>query len=303
MSYQARKFKTFVNLLEQNTLQEGANYSVLEGFGTYKASAPKPRQPGIDLAAIWIIGQGRKICHVGDQPFDFSSGKMVVMLYPLAVESEVVDAGREKPLLLAAVIVDMRRIADVLLRIDRIDGAAAKPVKTDPSSVFELPLSDKVLDPFIRLLELNAYPMDMEMLGDTLIDEIYYRLLTGERGGELRYLLQQRGEIQRISRAVEYIHNNVDKPVSVQALAEMVHMSRTSFYDNFKDVMHLSPLQYAKSVKLHRAQTLIQEGKNAGEAAYQVGYNSPAQFSREYKRHFGYPPSATQFASTSIAIS
>ena len=78
----------------------------------------------------------------------------------------------------------------------------------------------------------------------------------------------------------------------MEKLAEMVYMSRTSFYENFRDVMHLSPLQYAKSVKLYRAQTLIREGKNVSEAGYLVGYNNPAQFSREYKRHFGFSPSA-----------
>jgi AraC-like DNA-binding protein len=105
--------------------------------------------------------------------------------------------------------------------------------------------------------------------------------------------LQQRGEIQRIAKAVEYIHQHLDEPVSVEELAEMVYMSRTSFYETFRDVMHLSPLQYAKSVKLHRAQMLIREGKRASEAGYLVGYNCPSQFSREYKRHFGYAPSAT----------
>ena len=79
--------------------------------------------------------------------------------------------------------------------------------------------------------------------------------------------------------------------MSVENLAEMVHMSRTSFYENFREVMHVSPLQYAKSVKLVKAQTLIKAGKNASEAGYLVGYNSPAQFSREYKRHFGFSPS------------
>ena len=96
-----------------------------------------------------------------------------------------------------------------------------------------------------------------------------------------------------ISKAVEHIHRNVDKPVSVDELAKMVHMSRPTFYENFRAVMHISPLQYAKSVKLGRAQALIQEGKKANEAGYLVGYNSPSQFSREYKRHFGYAPSAT----------
>ncbi|MHC4435248.1 MAG: helix-turn-helix domain-containing protein, partial [Planctomycetota bacterium] len=76
-------------------------------------------------------------------------------------------------------------------------------------------------------------------------------------------------------------------------LADMVYMGRTSFSDTFIDVMRLSPLQYAKSVKLGKAQSLLKEGKNASEAGYLVGHNSPAQFSREYKRHFGLAPSAT----------
>ena len=134
------------------------------------------------------------------------------------------------------------------------------------------------------------------MLGDSIVDEIYYRLLSGERGGELRHLLQQRGQIQQISKAVDHIHQNVDKPVSVDELAEMVHMSRPTFYENFRSVMHISPLQYAKSVKLDRAHALIKDGKKANEAGYMVGYNSPSQFSREFKRYFGYAPSATQGA-------
>jgi AraC-like DNA-binding protein len=163
----------------------------------------------------------------------------------------------------------------------------------DPSGLFSVPLSDRLLDPFIRLFEALEHPRDAAILGDAIINEIYYRLLCDERGGELRVLLQQRGQIQRISKAVDYIHRNLDQPVSVERLAEMVYMSRTSFYETFRDVMHVSPLQYAKGVKLVRAQTLIQEGKNVGEAGYLVGYNSPAQFSREYKRHFGFAPSAT----------
>jgi AraC-like DNA-binding protein len=85
----------------------------------------------------------------------------------------------------------------------------------------------------------------------------------------------------------------MDQTISVEALAEMVNMSATTFHRHFKEVMHLAPLQYAKSIKLHRAQALILKGKRANEAGYMVGYNSPAQFSREYKRQFGYAPSAT----------
>jgi AraC-like DNA-binding protein len=146
---------------------------------------------------------------------------------------------------------------------------------------------------FIRLFGALSDPIEAAFLGELIIDEIYFRLLSNERGGELRHLLQQRGEIQRISRAVEYIHQNLDQRISVGQLAKMVHMGQTSFYQNFRNVMHMSPLQYVKSVKLHKAQALIREGKKANEAGYLVGYNSPAQFSREYKRHFGFAPSAT----------
>lgn len=296
MSYQSDRFEKFVSLVKGHARQEGPNYASLEGVGSYKASSSQDRTPVLDQPAIWIIGQGKKLCYAGDQTYEYSSGNVVVIFYPLAVETEISEASPEAPFLVAGVAIDMGRMTDVLMRLDRIEGAAAKPISTDPSSIFSLPLSDDLLDPFIRLFELLANPRDAAMLGDAIIDEIYFRLLSGERGGELRFLLEQRGEIQRISRAVDYIHANLDKLVSVDELADMAHMSRTSFYENFRDVMHASPLQYAKSVKLHKAQSLIQEGKNASEAGYMVGYNSPAQFSREYKRHFGYPPSATMAA-------
>jgi AraC-like DNA-binding protein len=293
VDYQPHKLEEFVRLVEQHAPQEGVNYTRLEGIGTFKMSAPQGRTPIIDLAAIWMVAQGRKICYVGDREYDYSPGNVVVMFHPMAVEFEVVQASPEAPLLVAGVVIDLGRMAEVLLRLDRIDGAVAKPVSVDPSAVLSIPLSDNLLDPFVRLFESLSSPRDAAMLGDAIVDEIYYRLLCGEWGGELRFLLQQRGQIQLISKAVEHIHLHLDKPVSVDALAQMVHMSRPTFYENFRAVMHSSPLQYAKAVKLVKAHTLIKEGKKANEAGYLVGYNSPSQFSREYKRHFGFAPSAT----------
>jgi AraC-like DNA-binding protein len=179
------------------------------------------------------------------------------------------------------------------MKIENADNTAFQPVQVNASSIFSTTAKYKLLDAFIRLLEGLEDPRDTEVLTEAIIYEIYYRILMDERNGELRYLLQQRGEIQRVSKAVENIHNNLDQPVSVEKLAGLVHMSRSAFHDKFKDVMHSSPLQYAKSVKLHHAQVLIQQGKKANEAGYLVGYNSPAQFSREYKRFFGFVPSAT----------
>jgi AraC-like DNA-binding protein len=293
MAYQSHKLEKLIALTEQHSPQEGTNFAGNENFGTFKTSTTKARGPAVDEPALIIVGQGRKYCYVGDKKYDYSAGNALLMFFPMPVETEIVEASPGKPFLAAGVRIDLGRLADVLLRIDRVDGATVKPVSTDPSGIISVPLNDNLLDPMIRLLEALANPRDAAILGDLIVDEIYYRILCGERGSDLRILLQQTGQIQRISKAVEYIHKNLDKPVSVEKLAAMVHMSKTSFYENFKEVLHVSPLQYAKSIKLFRAQSLIKEGLNVSEAGYRVGYNSPAQFSREYKRHFGFAPSTT----------
>jgi AraC-like DNA-binding protein len=293
MAYRIETFEKLARLVQQHAREEGGNWTPITGFGTVKLSSTQVKRPAIDARGLFIVTQGRKNLYVGDRVVEYRPGKALMMFHPLAVEVEYVEASPEKPFLAVGMLIELAPLADILLKIERVEGVASSTQVPDPSGVFELPLTDQLLDPFMRLLESAQHATDAAVLGESIVDEIYYRLLSGERGSELRVLLQQRGHIQRISKAVEHIHQHVDKPVSVEQLAEMVHMSRTSFYESFRDVMHLSPLQYAKSVKLDRAQSLIREGKNATEAGYLVGYNSPAQFSREYKRHFGYSPSAT----------
>ncbi|MEM7126989.1 MAG: AraC family transcriptional regulator [Chloroflexota bacterium] len=293
MSYQQNKFDEFVCLVQQHAVQEDVSFSPIKNFGTFKLTTTQERSLSVDQPVIWMVAQGEKTCYVRDQKYDYSAGNVLALFYPMPVEVETIEACPDKPFLAAGVAIDLGRIADVLARIDRIDMALAKPASIDPSGIFSIPMSDELLDSYIRLFKLMANPRDAAMLGDSAVDEVYYRLLCDERGGELRFLLQQRGEIRRISKAVQHIHENLEQSVSVEQLAQMVHMGQTAFYQNFRSVMHMSPLQYAKSVKLHKAQILIREGKNASEAGYLVGYNSHAQFSREYKRHFGFAPSAT----------
>jgi AraC-like DNA-binding protein len=252
------------------------------------------KEPQFYPPAIVLVGQGSKICYVGNHALEYGGGDILVTMLPIPVKTVVTEASAEKPLLAAGVGIDFARVANVLMKIENADPNAFQPIQANASSIFSTTAKDKLLDAFIRLLEALEDTRDAEVLCDAIIDEIYYRILMDERNGELRYLLQQRGEIQRISKAVEHIHQNLNQPISVEELAGVVHMSRSAFFDKFKDVMHTSPLQYAKSVKLHHAQGLIKQGKKANEAAFFVGYNSTAQFSREYKRHFGFVPSETQ---------
>ena len=287
------KLARLTTLIDQHAPNEGPKLLYSDNVGVTRESRPYKKEPHIYPSGIVLLGQGNKSCYVGVQVLNYGAGDILVMMLPIPVEVEVLNASPETPLLAAVVGIDFTRLGNALLKIENAEHTAYQPVMVNPSSIFSTTAKDKLLDAFIRLLETLENPRDAAVLSDSIIDEIYYRILVDERGGELRYLLQQRGEIQRISRAVEHIHQNLDQPVSVEGLADIVHMSRSAFFDKFKDVMHVSPLQYAKSVKLHKAQVLIQEGKKANEAGYLVGYNSPAQFSREYKRYFGYAPSLT----------
>ena len=152
-------------------------------------------------------------------------------------------------------------------------------------------MNDKLLDASIRLLKTLDSPDEATIIGEAVIDEIYFRILKHERGGTLPHLLQRQGQIRQIAQAVEYVHHNLSEIISIDELATLVRMSRSAFHKKFKEVMHLSPVQYAKQVKLNKARVHIINGMNVNEAGYMVGYNSPAQFSREYKRYFGVMPS------------
>ncbi|MEM7119172.1 MAG: AraC family transcriptional regulator [Chloroflexota bacterium] len=279
--------------LEQVGQQEGVNSTSLDNIVVVRESEPHAGIQTVYEPFLVAVGKGVKYCYVGEQKYEYRAGSGLVVLLPMPVQTEIVGATPDNPFLAAVMALNLDRLSDLLLQIERAEGFPKQPTMEDMSGIFSLSLTDDLIRPILRLFEAMESVRDTAVLSPLILDEIHYRLLCHEQGAALRTLLHQRGHIQRITRAVDHIHQNLDKPVSVAALAEMVHMSRATFYEHFKTVMHVSPLQYAKSMKLFEARKFIQAGKNASEAGYLVGYNSPAQFSREYKRHFGYTPSAT----------
>ena len=283
----------FLERLEQVGSQEGINPTGLNEMIVIRESEPHAGIRTVYEPFLVVVGKGEKYCYVGDRVYAYPVGSGLAVLLPMPVRTEIVGATPENPFLAAVMALNLDRLSDLLRQIERVDGFPKQPASGDVSGIFSLTMTDDLLRPILRLFEAVESVRDTAVLAPLILDEIHYRLLCHEHGATLRTLLHQRGHIQRITRAVDHIHQNLDKPVSVASLAEMVHMSRATFYEHFKTVMHVSPLQYAKSMKLFEARKFIQAGKNASEAGYLVGYNSPAQFSREYKRHFGHVPSAT----------
>lgn len=224
--------------------------------------------------------------------FELTAGSVVGIFMPMPVGCELIEASSNKPFLGAGFYLDRNRVSNILMKLDSVEYIPpASQNKDNISAIFSAPIKDNLLEAVIRLLRTLGSKGEATIVGEAILDEIYFRILSEEQGGALRHHLQQHGQIQQISRAVDYVHQNLNKTVSVDELAEMVNMSSSGFHKKFKEVMHLSPLQYAKFIKLNKAQSYIVDGINVSEAGYMVGYNSPAQFSREYKRHFGISPS------------
>ena len=289
------KQQTLAELLSRQAIKEGFHESAIRDLVLFKASDQRARLQTLCEAFIVILGQGNVCCYVGGETYDFSVGSYLTLFLPMSLEIEVLEASLEAPLLAACIRVDLSRIATLLLQMDGVGEMLEKEETAVSSGIFTAPINDKLLDSTVRLLEALDNPRDITILSQAIIDEIYYRVLSDDRAGasSFRHLLEQRGQIQKIARAVNHIQSHLDEKVSVEYLARLVNMSVSSFHRSFKAVMHVSPVKYAQSMKLFRAQTLLKEGYTVSEAGYQVGYNSPAQFSREYKRHFGYTPSAT----------
>lgn len=286
----------FTELLSQQALAEGFTPVSVDGVGVFRATQTCECMPAFYEPMICLIGQGVKNCYVGESVFRYQSGDFFINFLPMPVTTEVVAADSDQPFLSAALSINLVRLADMVLRIERTEGEA-KTEKPDPTSCIVVgQAEDELIDAFIRLLSAANNPLDAEILGDAIVDEIYYRLLTSEHGYALRILLNQYGQIQPISRVVDYIHNNMERTIQIHELASIANMSKTAFFNAFKKLMHVPPMQYIKSTKLQKAQTLLLQGMRANEASYQVGYNSFSQFSREYKRFFGFPPSETRSA-------
>jgi len=282
-----------ISLLETHAADEGLAPTEIPNLLVFRASELTKRYPQVYDPGIIIGAQGRKNVYLEGKQYRFGAGHYMTLFVSMPFECETVEASPEKPLLGVAIVIDRNRLTRLLVKMDIADHFPPKPDAVDASGIFSAPISDTLLDAAVRLIRTLGNPVEAAVLGEAIIDEIYFRILTDVQGGALIHLLQQRGQIQQIARAVEYVNQNIDKQVSVDDLADMVNMSSSGFHKKFKEVMHVSPLQYAKLIKLNRAQTYIHQGRSVSEAGYMVGYNSPAQFSREYKRHFGIAPSET----------
>ena len=241
----------------------------------------------VRLPSLCIAAQGAKIMIVGQEIYEYDSTRMIVFSVALPVAGQVTRASQSEPYLALKLDLEPHKIAELVLKVF----PHGLPSDQERSGVYVTSLEDSVVNAATRLMECLAQPGDAELLAPLVMDEILIRLLRSPIGVRVAQMGFAESSVQRIAKAISWLRANYSQPVAVQELAELVHMSASSFHEHFKAVTSMSPLQYQKTLRLQEARRLMLSTlMDAGAASQRVGYLSASQFSREYSRFFGYAP-------------
>jgi len=250
-----------------------------------RALPPSPSMSGTVLA---VIAQGAKRLALGDRVYEYRAGQYLVASVDLPVTGHFTEASREHPALGFGLTLRPDAVAELLLSAEP---GAASPAAAPPGiAVSDAPA--ELLDAVIRLLRLLDQPRDRAVLAPMVIREILWRLITGEQGDVVRQLGVADSSLRHVARAVRWIRDNYAQPFRVEDVARLAGMSVSAFHRNFQAVTAMSPIQFQKQIRLQEARLLLAtRPTDIAGVGLRVGYDSPSQFSREYRRQFGAPPS------------
>jgi AraC-like DNA-binding protein len=264
----------------------------IPGVSLMRLDRHQPRSPVFYDPGIFFVAQGHKIGHLGEETYHYDLDHYLVMAVPLPFECETL-ASEDAPFLGMRVSADVGLLRELLLQIEAVPGQAVEAEASPSAPMASVPLDEALREAATRLLRCLLSPLESQILGPQLVREIVFRALLSEQGAALRAAAGRHSHYGRMARALRRIHTEYASALDIDTLAREAHMSVSTFHHNFKAMTYTSPLQYLKSVRLHKAWMLmVQDGLNASTAAGQVGYESASQFSREFKRYFGRSPTA-----------
>ncbi len=273
-------------LLGELATGEGFSPSRLPGVRFMRSTRHVPRTPIAYEPGICIVAQGRKSGHLGDLKLPYDPNHYLVLAVPMPFECETFGTP-EEPMLGMSVGVTPGLVAELLLQMEQAPHDA-----TPPRAIESTRLDESLSGAAVRMLECLRTVDEARILGPQIVREIVYRVLLGKLGGNLRALAAPHSHFGQISRVLNRIHTEFARAMDMETLAREAGMSVSTFHAHFKAVTTSSPLQYLKTIRLHKARMLmVHEGASAGDAAHHVGYESLSQFSREFKRLFGASPS------------
>jgi AraC-like DNA-binding protein len=255
----------------------GVARTPIAGLSIFRATAPSDLQHAISRPLVCLVLQGTKHVAMGNKAFTFSAGDSLLVTADVPMVSQIKQASAAAPYLSLVLNLDPALIAE-------LSGADEAPVRFEPTDA-------EVADTALRLMRLLDRPASISVLGSQLVRELHYWLLAGRHGATIRSLGWQGGHVQRVAQAVAVLRSEFAHSLPAERLAAIAGMSVSSFHRHFRAVTSLTPLQFQKQLRLIEARRLmLSKGMTASGAAFEVGYESVPQFTREYGRMFGLPP-------------
>lgn len=265
----------------------GSVKDIFKGVELFRIEEKMERSPFYYEQSILFVFQGQKRIYLGNEVYVYDPLHYVALSVPIPVECDAIGSKKE-PLLGMKIYLEPAMVSDI------VQTACFPPDKNNelPQGLISEILDDQLIDAIFRLTKTFSKPYEEAVLAPIYIREILFRVLTGKNGLALRMLAYRSHNFFKIEHIIESINMNYNKKYDVASLAREADMSVSSFHSAFKSIAEIPPLQYVKKVKLHKArELLIDRGMAASAVAYEVGYESASQFTREYKRLFGKTPS------------
>jgi AraC-like DNA-binding protein len=281
-------YREVAAIIARFTKEDGIHETAVGTLFFNRRSSPSQPLHVAQAPCFALVAQGAKSLTLGAEVFRYGVGDYLLVSLDVPVASRVTQASAAIPHLGLGLTIDSGRLGELLGRIS----IPVPPMPSDMArSVAVNAATPALLDATVRLLRLLDRPADIPALAPLVEQEILYHLLTGPGGPQLLRLAMTDSPSHRVSKAVAWLRQHVSEHLRIAVLADLVGMSRSSLHQHFKALTGMSPLQYQKHLRLQEARRLmVMEDINIADASYRVGYESPSQFSREYRRLFGTPP-------------
>ncbi|RYX81724.1 AraC family transcriptional regulator [bacterium] len=258
-----------------------------ESIWVSSSSCPTTPSHTMYMPLLCVVAQGSKQVTLGDEQYIYDTGHFLLNTVTLPATSRVLDASPEKPHLGMTIGLDPAMVGSVIAEAGLPTPTAGTPLRAMESS----PIDCGLLDAVVRLARFFDSPRESPYLRSLVLREIIYLLLKGPQAARLHQIVPGLGQTQRVARAISWLRDNYDKPLTIEKLARESGMSSSALHHHFKDVTALTPLQFQKQLRLQEARRLmVSEGMDAANAGFKVGYDDPSYFSRDYRRFFGAPP-------------
>ncbi|HCE3285876.1 AraC family transcriptional regulator [Vibrio parahaemolyticus] len=289
-SLPSRAFATqkLAKLIDRWTRNANQYDTPISGLRFSRWTTPTPPTSYTHNPSICLIAQGRKRVLLGEESFIYDANHFLISSVDLPIITNIIEASEEQPYLGLIMELDLTEISQLIVDSE----LAFTQSKEAQKGIAVGELSESLLDAFVRLAELLDEGQNIKILAPIIKREIFYRLLMSEQGTRLHQIVTAGSHSHQIAKAIDWLKNNFVKPLSVGDLASYTGMSKSSFYTHFRSMTSMTPLQFQKKLRLSEARRLmLTENLDAMAATFKVGYESPSQFSREYSRLFGAPPS------------